>query len=141
MPNRKPDAVQDAAPDAPDIRIDTYTVPGITVTWTEGDDGVTSITFSGSHTVTVTETPGADGPLWTSPAFRGKKPSSAKDAMKAALVNSITTAFLDAWRVAYPPEKPTKAYLELEIIRRQKQIDAMNDLIERAAAEHGIRAS
>lgn len=130
-------AKNDKPADAPDIRIENqepYLVPGVTVDWVDNNDGTITVSFSGEHAVVVTEQAGADGPVWTSPAFRGKKPGEVKDVIRTALVNSINTAFLDEWRKRYPPATKGRAAIERENADMANQIALMRKVL----AEQGI---
>jgi hypothetical protein len=123
---------QRKAADEPDIRIEPYVVPNIAVTWDETEEGVWTISFMGEHTVSVTETATETGIVYTSPAFRGKKPGELKDSLRTAIVNSLNAAFLDAWRKKYPPDRPTKASLEYETAAMRQELEELRAEMEAA---------
>ena len=93
--------------DAPDIRIphrdQDYRDGDIAVTWKE-DDGRIVIQIVADARITITEQPGADGPVYTSVAFKGKK-INLKDAIGLAVRNEVNRTFLDQWARTHKPER------------------------------------
>ena len=110
------------APDISDEVQELYTVPGIEMRW-DTSDGETTITITGSHEVTITETPMKDGIGYTSPAWKGTKMLSFRDALRTAATRTMTVVVRDAWMRENPPLKMTRAQLEREHAELLRQIE------------------
>lgn len=101
-----------ALDDAPDIRIpyrdEDFHDGKFDIYWKTNDVGI-DITIVADATIHLYEIGGDDGPVWTSPTFRGRK-ISLKDSILAAIKGEVTRIIHEEWSVRNKPaeRKATK---------------------------------